>query len=96
MERRQTGLTKELGPNYSLPISGCETILKVAGSFAFLRISVRGSDAAQAPQLAEKILTLYTENFHTKEYSPLKPPWGGEDEWVGPFFFRLQSLLFWP
>jgi hypothetical protein len=27
-------------------------------SFALLRISARGSDAAQAPQLAEKIRTL--------------------------------------
>jgi len=35
-------------------------VLKVGGSFASLKISVRGSDAAQAPQLAEKIRTLYT------------------------------------
>jgi hypothetical protein len=57
---------------------GTSDHLKVQRSFALLRISARGSDAAQAPQLAEKILTLYTEKFHTKQYSPWTTMgWGG-------------------
>jgi hypothetical protein len=46
--------------------------LKVQRSFALLRISARGSDAAQAPQLAERIRTLYTGNFPTQS---VLAPW---------------------
>jgi hypothetical protein len=39
-----------------------------SSSLAVLGISARGSDAAQAPQLAEKIFSLYTEGFPAKTW----------------------------
>jgi hypothetical protein len=57
--------------------------LKIKRSLAVLGISVRGSDAAQAPQLAEKNSSLYTWVFPGANSLAPWLSWGGEGAWVG-------------
>ncbi len=80
---RQTSLTESVGSKpYRTYFLRCETISKVAARMPRRHLN-----------LLKRFARSKLEIFHHKEVLAPYTTWGGEDEWVGLFFLRLESFL---